>query len=127
MDPIADMLTRIRNGARALQPSVVVPYSRLKERIASLMRQEGYLAAVTPEGQPPRTLRLQLKYRGKKTVIEGLRRLSRPGLRRYVRATQIPRVRGGLGVIILSTSEGVMTGAQARKKHLGGELLCSVW
>jgi small subunit ribosomal protein S8 len=127
MDPIADMLARIRNGASALRPVVEVPHSRIKESVARLLRQEGYLADVTTEGGPPRLLRLKLKYEGKKNVIEGLRRLSRPGLRRYVGAADIPRVRGGLGVVLISTSEGVMTGSQARKKNLGGELLCSVW
>lgn len=129
MDPIADMLARIRNGARALRPVVEVPHSRLKERVAGLLRQEGYLAEVTtgPASKSGRVLKLKLKYQGKQNVIEGLRRLSRPGLRRYVGARDIPRVRGGLGVVFISTSEGVMTGTQARKKNLGGELLCSVW
>lgn len=127
MDPIADMLTRIRNGARALQPVVEVPHSRLKEAIAGVLRREGYIAECTVEGQHKKTLKLRLKYQGKKAVIEGISRISRPGLRRYVAARDIPRVRGGLGVAILSTSEGVMTGTQARRKNLGGELLCCVW
>jgi small subunit ribosomal protein S8 len=127
MDPIADMLARIRNGARALRPVVEVPHSRMKERLAGLLRQEGYIAECAVEGQRIKTLKLRLKYQGKKNVIEGLRRLSRPGLRRYVGADEIPRVLGGLGVIIISTSEGVMTGTQAKKKNLGGELICSIW
>ena len=127
MDPIADMLSQIRNGARALLPVVEVPHSRIKENIAAILRKEGYLADCAVEGQRPKTLKLRLKYEGKKNVIEGLRRVSTPGLRRYVAADEIPRVLGGLGVMILSTSEGVMTGTQARKKNLGGELLCSVW
>ena len=127
MDPIADMLARIRNGARALRPVVEMPHSRMKESIAGILRQEGYIAECAVEGQRIKTLKLRLKYQGKKNVIEGLRRLSRPGLRRYVGAAEMPRVLGGLGVIIISTSEGVMTGAQARKKNLGGELICSVW
>jgi len=121
------MLTRIRNGARALQPVVEVPHSRLKEAIAGVLRREGYIADCTVEGQRCKTLKLRLKYQGKKAVIEDLRRVSRPGLRRYVAARDIPRVRGGVGVAILSTSEGVMTGVQARRKNLGGELLCVVW
>lgn len=127
MDPIADMLARIRNGARALRPVVEMPHSRMKESIAGILRQEGYIAESTVEGQRIKTLKLRLKYQGKKNVIEGLRRLSRPGLRRYVGADEIPRILGGLGVVIVSTSEGVMTGTQARKKNLGGELLCTVW
>jgi small subunit ribosomal protein S8 len=127
MDPIADMLSQIRNGARALRPVVEVPHSRIKESIAAILRKEGYLADCAVEGQRLKTLKLKLKYEGKKNVIEGLRRVSTPGLRRYVAADEIPRVLGGLGVVILSTSEGVMTGTQARKKNLGGEVLCSVW
>jgi small subunit ribosomal protein S8 len=126
-DPISDLLTRIRNGQRALRPSVEVPHSRLKESIAHLLKREGYLQDVSVEGKVLKTLKLRLKYEGKKGVIEGLRRLSRPGLRHYVGATEIPRVRGGMGTAVLSTSRGIMTGNQARKNNLGGELLCSVW
>lgn len=126
-DPIADMLARIRNAQRALQPEVAVPHSKLKESIARLLKKEGYLTDVTVEGQAVKTLKLKLKYQGKKGVIEGLRRISKPGLRRYVGVDEIPRVRGGLGVAILSTPAGVMTGAQARKHRVGGELLCTVW
>jgi small subunit ribosomal protein S8 len=127
IDPISDMLTRIRNGGRALLPVVELPHSRIKESIAQILRKEGYLADVTVEGNAPKTIKLKLKYQGKRTVIEGLRRVSSPGLRRYVGAADIPRVRGGLGVAVLSTPEGVMTGTQARKKNLGGEVLCYVW
>jgi small subunit ribosomal protein S8 len=126
-DPISDMLTRIRNANRALLPLVDIPHSKLKESIASILKREGYVADFAVEGKLPKTLKLKMKYQGKKGVIEGLRRASTPGLRRYVGATKIPRVRGGLGVAVMSTSEGVMTGAQARKKNLGGELLCFVW
>ena len=124
------MLTRIRNAGRALRPVVAVPHSRMKENIANILKKEGYVAEVAVEGKTPktpRTINIKLKYQGKKTVIEGLRRISRPGLRHYVGATEIPRVLGGLGVAVVSTSEGVMTGVQARKKNLGGELLCYVW
>lgn len=127
MDPIADMLTRIRNGARALRPVVEVPHSQIKESIAGVLRREGYLADCSVEGQRVKKLKLRLKYEGKRSVIEGLRRVSKPGLRHYVGVTEIPRVRAGLGVVIMSTSEGVMTGAQARQKNLGGEVLCFVW
>lgn len=126
-DPIADMLTRIRNAGRALQPTVEVPHSRLKEGIARILRQEGYIADFTVAGNAVKTLRLRLKYAGKKPVIEGLRRMSKPGRRHYVGAHEIPRVLGGMGIAVLSTSEGIMTGEQARRKNLGGELLCLVW
>ncbi len=126
-DPISDMLTRIRNANRALLPSAEVPHSKLKESLAGILKREGYIADFAVEAQPRKTIKLKLKYQGKKSVIEGLRRISTPGLRRYVGATEIPRVRGGLGVAVVSTSEGVMTGHQARKKNIGGELLCYVW
>jgi small subunit ribosomal protein S8 len=127
IDPISDMLTRIRNAQRALLPMTEVPHSKMKESIAHILKKEGYVAEVAVEGKPFKTIKLKLKYQGKKSVIEGLKRISRPGLRHYVGATEIPRVRGGLGVSVVSTSEGVMTGTQARKKNLGGELLCYVW
>ena len=126
-DPISDMLARIRNANRALLPSLEMPHSRMKEGIAGILKREGYIFDYSVEGKLPKTIKLKLKYQGKKSVIEGLRRISTPGLRRYVGATDIPRVRGGLAVAVLSTSEGLMTGNQARKKNLGGELLCYVW
>jgi small subunit ribosomal protein S8 len=127
IDPISDMLTRIRNAQRALLPSVEMPHSKMKESIANILKKEGYVADVATETKPSKTLKLKLKYEGKKSVIEGIRRVSRPGLRRYVGSTEIPRVLGGLGVSVISTSEGVMSGTSARKKNLGGELLCYVW
>lgn len=127
VDPISDMLTRIRNGGLALCPIVAVPHSRMKESIAHILKKEGYVADVAVEGKPMKTINIRLKYQGKKTVIEGLRRISKPGLRHYVGATDIPHVLGGLGVAVISTSEGVMTGTQARKKNLGGEVLCYIW
>ncbi|MCX7722121.1 MAG: 30S ribosomal protein S8 [Verrucomicrobiae bacterium] len=126
-DTIADMLTRIRNGCRALHPSVEVPHSRMKEAIARILKREGYIADFAVEGNVKKTLKLKLKYEGKRPVIEGLKRVSKPGVRRYVGADEIPRIRGGLGIAIVSTPEGVMTGAQARRKNLGGELICYVW
>ena len=126
-DPIADMLARIRNAHRALLPVVEVPHSRLKESIAHILKKEGYVTDVSVEGTKMKTIKLKLKYEGKRGVIEGLRRVSTPGLRRYVGATEIPRVRGGLGTAILSTSQGIMTGAQARRSNIGGELLCYIW
>jgi small subunit ribosomal protein S8 len=126
-DPIADMLTRIRNANRALSPTVEVPHSKIKESIASILKREGYIADFAVEGKVPKTIKVKLKYQGKKSTIEGLRRVSSPGLRSYVCATEIPRVRGGLGVAVLSTSEGLLTDMQARKRRIGGELLCYVW
>ncbi|MCD6338220.1 MAG: 30S ribosomal protein S8 [Verrucomicrobia bacterium] len=126
-DPIADFLTRIRNGQRAERQTVDAPYSRLKEAIARILVQEGYLAGYEVEGEKVKTLRVTLKYQGRKGVIEGLQRVSKPGLRRYAKAAEAPRVLGGLGVAILSTSRGVMTDRQARKANVGGEVLCYVW
>jgi small subunit ribosomal protein S8 len=126
-DPIADMLTRIRNACAAMQPAVEIPHSRLKASIASLLKQEGYIADFDIEGEKIKQMRLKLKYEGRRAVIEGLRRISRPGRRCFVGAGDIPRVRGGLGIAILSTSRGVMTGGQARKHQLGGEVLCYIW
>ena len=126
-DPISDMLSRIRNASQALLPAVFIPHSRMKESIASILKREGYINDFAVEGKAPKSIKVKLKYQGKKSLIEGLSRVSSPGLRRYVGSTDIPRVRGGLGVAVISTSEGVMTGVQARKKNLGGELICNVW
>ncbi|MGA2029790.1 MAG: 30S ribosomal protein S8 [Verrucomicrobiota bacterium] len=126
-DPISDMLTRIRNASRALLPAVELPHSRMKESLAQILKKEGYVTEVSVDGKVIKKLKIQLKYQGKKNVIEGLKRISKPGLRKYVGTTEIPRVLGGLGVSIVSTSEGVMTGTQAKKKNLGGELLCYIW
>ena len=127
-DPIADMLTRVRNASRARHTEVVVPASRTKREIARILKDEGFIADVTEEQDGPAVvLRLTLKYvDGKVPVVSGLKRISKPGLRNYVGATEIPRVLGGLGISILSTPEGVMSGTQA-KKNLGGEVLCYVW
>ena len=126
-DPISDMLTRIRNAGAALVPMVELPHSRIKESAAKILKAQGYVADVTVEGNVQKKIKISLKYDGKKSVIEGLRRVSTPGLRRYVGSTEIPRVRGGLGVAVVSTSEGLMTDVSARKKNLGGELLFYVW
>ena len=126
-DPISNMLTSIRNAGRASLPEVFIPHSKVKEQIAHVLKREGYVAEVAVEGKPTKRLKILLKYTGRKPVIEGIRRVSTPGLRRYTGALEVPRVRGGLGVSILSTSEGIMTGLQARKKNVGGELLCEVW
>jgi small subunit ribosomal protein S8 len=127
-DTISDMLTRIRNASRVQMPVIEMPHSKMKESIAHILKKEGYVAEVGVEGKKNvKKITLKLKYEGKKSVIEGLRRVSTPGLRRYVGATEIPHVRGGLGISVLSTPQGVMTGTQARKNNLGGELLCYVW
>jgi small subunit ribosomal protein S8 len=128
-DPIADMLTRVRNASRARHTEVVVPASRTKREIARILKDEGFIADVAEERVgPTEILRLQLKYvDGKVPVVSGLRRISKPGLRVYARKTDIPRVLGGLGVVIVSTSQGIMTGTQARRAQLGGEVLAYIW
>ena len=128
-DPIADMLTRIRNASRARHLEVVVPASRTKREIARILKDEGFIADVREDQVgAAMTLHLTLKYvDGKAPVVSGLKRISKPGLRVYARKTDIPRVLGGLGVVIISTSQGIMTGAQARKAELGGEVLAFVW
>jgi small subunit ribosomal protein S8 len=126
-DPIADMLTRIRNAQKALLPTVDVPHSKMKESMAGILKKEGYVSEIAVEGKTAKTIKIKLKYEGKKGVLEGMRRVSAPGLRRYIGVDEIPRVRGGLGTAIVSTSQGLMTGVQARKNKVGGELICYVW
>ena len=128
-DPIADMLTRVRNASRARHTEVIVPASRTKREIARILKEEGFIADVREEREgPAQLLRLELKYvDGKVSVVSGLKRISKPGLRVYARKTDIPRVLGGLGVVIVSTSKGIMTGTQARQAELGGEILAYVW
>jgi small subunit ribosomal protein S8 len=128
-DPIADMLTRVRNASRARHTEVIVPASRTKREIARILVEEGFIADVHEEREGPgQVLRLQLKYvDGKVPVVSGLKRISKPGLRVYARKTDIPRVLGGLGVVIVSTSRGIMTGSQAKQAQLGGEILAYIW
>jgi small subunit ribosomal protein S8 len=126
-DPIADMLARLRNAGLALKPQVELPHSKLKESIARIFQREGYLADCAVEGKTIKKLKLRLKFQGKKSAIEGMKRVSKPGLRHYVGADEIPRVLAGMGVAILSTPRGVMTGNEARKQNLGGEVLCYIW
>jgi small subunit ribosomal protein S8 len=128
-DPIADMLTRIRNASRARHTEVLVPASRTKREIARILMDEGFIEGVEEAQEGPTAmLRIRLKYvGGKAPVVSGLRRISKPGLRVYAGKTDIPRVLGGLGIVIVSTSQGIMTGAQARKAQLGGEVLAYVW
>lgn len=128
-DPIADMLTRIRNASMAGQEAVEMPRSNLKNDIARILKREGYIVDYTTEGQGgKKTLRLYLKYGyDQEPVIKGVQRVSRPGLRQYVGSDKVPRVLGGMGVAILSTSHGVLTDRDARSKRIGGEVLCHVW
>jgi small subunit ribosomal protein S8 len=127
MDPIADMLARIRNAQQALLPRVEMPHSKLKENIANILKAEGYVRDVATAGDKIKKLTVVLKYSGRRGVIEGVRRVSRPGLRRYAGSGELPRVRGGLGVAIVTTSRGVMTATEARRQKVGGEVLCVVW
>jgi len=128
-DPIADMLTRIRNASRARHREVLVPASRTKREIARILRDEGFIDGYDELQDGPRSfIRITLKYvGGKAPVVSGLKRISKPGLRVYAGKTEIPRVLGGLGIVIVSTSQGIMTGAEARKAQLGGEVLAYVW
>jgi small subunit ribosomal protein S8 len=128
-DPIADMLTRIRNASAARHLDVTLPSSKVKREIARILAEEGFIDGFeTADGGVQETLTMRLRYvEGKTPVVSGLKRISKPGLRVYARKTEIPRVLGGLGLAILSTSRGIMTGPQARKLNLGGEVLCYVW
>ena len=128
-DPIADMLTRIRNGVSAKHESVLMPSSKIKVAIAKVLKDEGFIRDFGTEIDGARTmLKIELSYTGRKEpVLSGIKRVSKPGLRVYVQKREIPRVLGGLGVAILSTPEGVMTGQHARQKAIGGEILCYVW
>lgn len=128
-DPIADLLTRVRNALSAGFPSVDCPASRLKEDICRVLKEEGYILDYSREEDDKQDiLHIKLKYIGEREpVITGLKRVSKPSLRMYSRARGIKQVRSGLGVSIMTTSQGVMTGKDARKKQLGGEVLCEVW
>ena len=130
-DPIADMLTRIRNANTQLHDTVVMPSSKLKEALAAILQREGYIEgfeAQDNEGRPGRTLEIRMKYASDRSrTITGIRRVSKPGLRVYAKADHLPRVLGGLGVAVLSTSQGLMTDREARKSRMGGEVLCYVW
>jgi len=124
-DPVADLLTRVRNAAGARHETVSVPTSRMKAEVARILRDEGFISGY--EQPNARELVLRMKYVGKLPAVSGLRRISKPGLRVYARKTEMPRVLGGLGVAIISTSSGLMTGREAERKGLGGEVLAYVW
>jgi len=130
-DPIADMLTRIRNGNVAMQEKVSMPSSKLKESLAGILKREGYIEDFSVRdvsGRPGRVLEIDMKYSAERQrTISGLRRVSKPGLRVYTTADHLPRVLGGLGVAVLSTSQGLMTDREAHRRKVGGEVLCYVW
>lgn len=130
-DPIADMLTRIRNANVVMHDEVRMPSSKQKEALAAVLQAEGYIDGfdvVEAEGRPGRTLILQMRYSSdRQRAISGIRRVSKPGLRVYSGAESVPRVQGGLGVAVLSTSQGLLTDREARKRRVGGEVLCYVW
>jgi small subunit ribosomal protein S8 len=130
-DPIADMLTRIRNANVAMHDDITMPSSKLKEALAELLQREGYIGTYTVsdyEDRPGRKLYIELKYSPERErVISGIKRVSKPGLRVYTKSTEVPRVLGGLGISVLSTSQGLLTDREARKRKVGGEILCQVW
>ena len=128
-DPIADMLTRLRNANQAFHDSVSMPHSKIKEGVAEILQQEGYIAGwSTEDGDKGKLLSIDLKYGpNRERSIAGVRRVSKPGLRVYAKAGQLPKVLGGLGVAIISTSSGLLTDRQANKKGVGGEVLAYVW
>lgn len=128
-DPIADMLTRIRNAVMVRHDSVLIPSSKMKLAISRILKDEGFISNYeVVRGKPRRMIKIRLKYEDRnEPVLSGLERVSKPGLRMYVQKTEIPRVYGGLGVAILSTPKGLMTGQQAWRQGIGGELLCYVW
>ena len=128
-DPIADILTRIRNAIMARHDSVLIPASRMKLSITRILKEEGFINDYeVVKGKPHQVIKIHLKYSDKnQPVLSGLERISKPGLRVYVQRKEIPRIYGGLGIAVLSTPKGVMTGQQAWRQGVGGELLCSVW
>jgi len=130
-DPIADMLTRIRNANIAMHDDVRMPSSKLKEALAGVLAKEGYIEAFDVEdntGKPGKVLHVRMKYSPERArTISGIRRVSKPGLRVYSASSEVPRVQGGLGVAVLSTSQGLLTDREARKRKVGGEVLCFVW
>jgi small subunit ribosomal protein S8 len=127
-DPIADMLAQIKNASLAGRSTVALPHSKLKEKVAAILVKEGYVKSLETTGEiPKRMLVLTLKYQNKRSVITDVKRKSKPGLRRYIPKTAIPTVLGGVGIAIISTSSGIMTGQEAKKQGNGGELICEIW
>jgi len=127
-DPIADLLARVRNGAHAQKQEMFVPYSKIKTEVVRILKEEGYITdySIDTQGAHPR-IKITNKFANRSSAITGLRRVSRPGLRRYVGAQEIPRVLGGMGTSILSTPRGILSGREAKKQNVGGELLAYVW
>lgn len=127
-DPIADMLTRIRNANQQRHETVVIPASKMKVEIAEILKNEGFIKGYKVEGEvADKTITITLKYKGNDRVISGLKRISKPGLRVYAKVNEIPKVLNGLGIVILSTSQGIMTDKEARAKQVGGEVLAYIW
>ncbi len=128
MDPITDMLNRIRNAQAVLHPQVEVPFSKLKFEIAKILEKKGFIEKAVRSGKKEKkTLEIALKYENKVPTISGLKRISKQGQRIYLSAKKIRKVKGGYGIVIISTSKGLMTGKEARRQKLGGEILCEVW
>ncbi|OVE82564.1 30S ribosomal protein S8 [bacterium M21] len=127
-DPIADMLTRIRNAQAVGHPAVSMPASKEKAAIAQVMKDQGYILSFDVQGESAiKQINVELKYHKSKPVITGMKRISKPSCRIYVKSSEIPRVRGGMGVAVLSTPEGVLAGKEAKRRNVGGEVICYVW
>lgn len=126
-DPISDMLTRLRNGCTSMLKEVSMPSSKMKEAIAQVLKEEGFVAGYTVEGDVKKVLTIELKYMKRQSVIEDLERVSKPSCRLYCGSKDIPRVKDGMGIAILSTPKGILSGRNAAKQNVGGEILCYVW
>ena len=126
-DPVSDMLTRLRNGAMARQKEVAIPSSNLKAAIAKVLEEEGYIKSYRVVGDVKKTLFVEMKYQERRPVLEGLERISKPSRRLYCGCKDIPKVKDGLGIAILSTPKGILSGADAEKQNVGGEILCYIW
>lgn len=126
-DPISDMLSRIRNASIVRKASVEMPHSKLKFALAKILEQEGYVGAVQTEGDARPLLRIDLKYKNGESVIRSIKRISTPGRRMYARTTELPRVNSGTGIAVISTPNGLMTNKEARKRRLGGEIICEIF
>ncbi len=126
-DPISDMLTRLRNGAMSMQKQVTIPSSKIKVAIAQVLEQEGYIKSFQVDGDLKKTLLIEMKYFQRRPVVEGLQRVSKPSCRLYCGSKDIPKVKDGLGIAIISTPKGILSGKEAEKQNVGGEILCYVW
>ncbi|MBI5614161.1 30S ribosomal protein S8 [Candidatus Gottesmanbacteria bacterium] len=127
-DPVGDLLAQIKNASMVGKKTIVLPYSRMKKEVSSILVREGFLSGLQVTGEKPKeSLHIDLRYQGKVPVITGIKRVSKPGLRRYVNVKEIPIVVGGMGASVISTPSGIMTGSDAKKKHIGGEVVCLIW